>query len=298
MNVIGVDIGGTNIETGLINSKGIILKKISVKTEGSKGKKVVMGNIIKAIKAVKTKNVSGIGIGAPGPLDIKKGTLGKVLNIPLANVQIKKIIRNKFKVPVFLDNDANCFTLGESIFGAGKKKENVVGLTIGSGVGGGFVINKKIYHGRNNAGELGHITIKHDGPKSVCGNNGCIESYVNKEAIKRYAKGLAKSPEELFNLAVKRNKKALSIWRDVGKYLGTGIANIVNALDPDIVVIGGNISKAWRFFDKSLKKELNKRALFTPCNVVRSKLGEKAAILGAANLVLQNSKFKKIYKQC
>jgi len=256
---IGVDIGGTEIKAGIV-SNGKVIKKITVKTQTNKGRKQVIQNITNAIKQLFNKNIKAIGIGAPGPLDYKRGILGKQLNLPLSNFNLKKFVQQKFKVPVAVDNDANVFTLGEALQGAGKKYDNVIGLTLGTGIGGGIVINKKLYHGRGNAGELGHITIKFDEKiKSKCGNNGCIEQYASARGICKRAK--VKSPLELYNLAIKRNKKAISAWKQTGILLGIGIINIINSFDPDIVIIGGNISKAWKFFYKAMNQEINKRAL-------------------------------------
>jgi len=294
MRALGIDIGGTNIEAGQVDDKGRILKKIIVKTESKKGKKAVVENIIKAIEKVITDDIVGIGIGAPGPLDIKKGVLGKIVNIPLDNIHIKSIIKNRFKKAVFLNNDANCFVLGEAFFGAGKSMTNIIGLTLGTGVGGGIVISKKLYIGRNNGGELGHTTINFNGLDCKCGNNGCIESHIGKKAIIRYAKGMANSPLELYELACKGDEKAKNVWEQVGKYLGIGIANFIDIFDPDVIVIGGNISRAWKFFNKTMKKEAKKRSLFKPCSIVKSKLGSRASILGAASLVFSA---KNIYRK-
>ena len=151
--IIGVDLGGTNIKTGLVSSYGKIIKKYEAKTQANKGTKKVISNIIKTIDEVKSEKVFGIGIGSPGPFDYKNGIITKPGNLPFRNVPLKKIIQTKFKIKTFLDNDANCFALAEAIFGQGKKYENVVGITLGTGIGGGIVINKKIFHGRNNAAD-------------------------------------------------------------------------------------------------------------------------------------------------
>jgi len=280
---IGLDIGGTEIKAGIV-SNGKIIKKLTIKTQVKKGRKQVIQNITNSIKELFNKNISAIGAGAPGPLDYKKGILGKQVNLPLTNFNLKKYIQQKFKVPVAIDNDANVFTLGEALYGAGKNYNNIIGLTLGTGIGGGIVINKKLYHGRSNAGELGHITIKFDEKiKSKCGNNGCLEEYVSARGIQRRAK--VSSPLQLYNLAAKGDKKAISAWKQTGKLLGIGITNIINSFDPDVVVIGGNISKAWKFFSKAMNQEINKRALLKATKVVRTKLKENAAIIGAASLV-------------
>ena len=214
-NIIGVDLGGTNIEAGLITSKGKIIKKYETKTEAKKGAKTVINNIISAIKHVQQGKISGIGIGSPGPLNYKTGTITNPVNLPFKNTPLRKIIQNKFKTNTFLDNDANCFALAEAVFGQGKKYENVIGITLGTGLGGGIVINKKIYHGRNNAAELGHITIKYDGPKSRCKNNGCIETHVAARGITRiYDK--KSNPYSIQRLAFKGNKKAIETYNKMG----------------------------------------------------------------------------------
>jgi len=187
---------------------------------------------------------------------------------------------------VFVDNDANCFALGEAVYGSGKKHNCVIGLTIGTGVGGGIVINKKVLHGRLNAGELGHMTIKFDGRKARSCNNGDVEEYVSTRGIMRTAKGLnVKTPFDIYKLALCGNKKALKSFEETGFYLGIAVANFVNIFDPDVVIIGGGISHAWIFFSKSMKKTVKERAYVNKNPIiVKSKLKD-AAILGAASLV-------------
>ena len=285
-NIIGVDLGGTSIKTALVSSNGKIIKKCEIPTEAEKGTKTIISNIIYSIKKVKSGKIIGIGIGSPGPLDYKRGIITNPVNLPFKNVPLKKIIQNKFKLPVFLDNDAKCFTLGEAIFGNGKKHENVVGITLGTGFGCGLVIHKKIYHGRSNATELSSTTIKYDGVKSKSGNSGSIEEYVAARGITALFGGKT-SPKEIYNLALKGNKKAIKAYKKMGSYLGIGLANIIYAFDPDIVIIGGKISNAWQFFSKSMNKSVKERYFCKPCKIVKSKLKD-AGILGAAALVLDN----------
>ena len=281
--LIGADLGGTNIKTALITLNGKIIKKYE--TETQKGTKTVINNIIDSIEKVKTKNIVGIGIGSPGPLNYETGTILNPVNLPLKNIEIKKIIQNKFKTKAFLDNDANCFSLAEAIFGQGKKYENVVGITLGTGLGGGIVINKKIYHGRNNAAELGHMTIKYDGPKSRCKNHGCIETHVAARGIASiYNK--KSNPYLIYKQALKRNKKAIKTFNEMGYYLGIGLTNIMYALDPDIIIIGGKISNSWKFFSKTMNQTIKERYFSKPCPIVKSNLKD-AGILGAAALVLE-----------
>lgn len=281
-SIIGVDIGGTTIKAGVV-SKSKVIKKTKLKTEDNKGKAIVINNIISSIERLMDKNVAAICIGCPGPLNYKTGLIGKTPNLPLGGVNLKKIIKKKFKKKVYIDNDANCFALAEAVLGAGKKYKNVVGLTIGTGLGSGLVINKKVYHGKCFATEIGHMTINFNGPKSRCGNDGCLESYVSIRGILSIAKRLnVKSVEELSNLASLGNKRALAVWKETGSYLGIGIANVINILNPEIIIIGGQIAKAWPYFNKKMKEIVKKRALFS-CKIVKSELKD-AGILGAALL--------------
>ena len=283
--IIGVDLGGTNIRVGLVFCNKVI-KKVEVKTEPDKGKTIVIKNLVKAISRVMIKNVAGSGIGSPGPLDYRKGFIIRTKNIPLERVNLKKILEKKFNVPVFVDNDANCFALGEAVYGSGKKHNCVIGLTIGTGVGGGIVINKKVLHGRLNAGELGHMTIKFDGRKARSCNNGDLEEYVSTRGIMRTAKGLkAKTPLDVYNLALKGNKKAINVFEKMGFYLGIAVANFVNIFDPDVVIIGGGISNAWKFFSKSMKKTVKQRAYVNKNPIIIQSRLKDAAVLGAALLV-------------
>ena len=284
-SIIGVDLGGTNIKTALVSSNGKILKKYEIPTGTEKGTKAVISNIITTIKKVRSGKIIGIGIGSPGPMDYKKGTITNPVNLPFRNVQLRNIIQNKFKIKTFLDNDANCFTLAEAVFGSGKKYNNVVGITLGTGLGGGIVINKKIYHGRNNAAELGHMTIKFDGLKAKSGNDGGIEEYAAARGIKRIFGG--SNPYLIYKLALQGNKKAIRTFEEMGHYLGINLTNIIYALDPDIIVIGGKISNSWKFFFKSMNKTIKKRYFSKPCPIVKSKLKD-AGILGAGGLVLES----------
>lgn len=281
-SIIGVDIGGTTIKAGVV-SKSKVIKKIKLKTEANKSEAIVIKNILYSIEELMNENVDSICIGCPGPLNYKTGLIGKTPNLPLGGVNLKKIIENKFKKTVYIDNDANCFALAEAVLGGGKRYENIVGLTLGTGLGSALVIDKKIYHGKIFATEIGHMTINFNGPKSRCGNDGCLESYVSVRGILSRAKSLnVKSVEELSNLASLENKRALAVWKETGFYLGIGIANVINILNPEIIIIGGQIAKAWPYFNKKMKDTVDKRALFS-CKLVKSELKD-AGILGAALL--------------
>jgi len=286
--IIGVDLGGTNTKVGLVSLNGKIVKRTEVPTETEKGSKVVIKNILDSIIKVKKGKILGIGIGSPGPLDYKRGVITKPVNLPFRNTPLKKIVQNKFKLKTFLNNDANCFALAESLFGNAKGYNNVIGLTLGTGIGGGIVINKKIYHGRGNAAEIGHMTIDYHGPKSRCGNNGCIETHAAARGLLSRSKGLnVQSALELHKLALKNNKAAQKVFSDIGEFLGIAITNLNYAFDPDVIVLGGKISNSWKYFSKSMFATIKKRYFAKPCKVVKTGLGRDAGILGAAALVLE-----------
>lgn len=262
MAVIGLDIGGTRIKAGVV-SNNHILKKVVVKT--GKTKKEVINNILNSVDALFDKSIKAIGIGCPGPADYNKGVIKNKNKLPLNGVNIKSIISKRFRKKTVMENDANCFVLGESIR---LKKKNIIGLTLGTGIGGGIVIDNKLYIGKGNAGELGHCTIKFDGLKDKFGK-GNLEAYLSAKAIK---KRYNKKPIEL-------SKKE---WNDYGKLLGIGIVNFAHTFDPDIIVLGGGISKAFNSFKSSMNKEIKKRGM-NKFKVIKGY--EDSGILGAAAIV-------------
>jgi len=282
---VGVDVGGTNIVAGKVN-RGSIVKISTRKTEASKGKKAVFNNLVGAIRDVLDKSVTEIGIGHPGPLDIKRGVIGNAVNLPMKGMALREMIHKEFSLPTKLDNDANCFALGEAMYGKGKGKSTVLGMTLGTGVGSGLVLNGKIFHGRSNALELGHTSIDFNGRKARCGNTGCLERYAStvglRESAKEYGFKITDG-EQIAGMARKGNPIAKKIWKEFGMFLGVGLANFANTFDPDIIIIGGNITRSWDLFSKQAISEMKKRALFTPCPVVKSTL-KNAAVVGAAAL--------------
>lgn len=296
--IIGVDIGGTNIKAGLITSSGKIKKRTIVATGADKGKDSVIKNIFRVINKLMDKDVIGIGVGSAGPVDPSSGKIIDSPNIPaLKGVELKKILEEKYKCLVKVDNGANCFALGEAVFGAGSKSKFVIGITLGTGVGGGIVLNKELYHGVGSAAELGHTTINFDGLESKTGNTGGVEEYLSKRALERMGEFLnAKTPKALFNLAEKKSALAKNRFNEYGYYLGIFITNLIYTFDPDCIVIGGNISDAWKYFNKSMFLEIKKRTLFNNAKIVRRKLGDDSALLGAASLLVKRAVSKENIK--
>ncbi len=298
MYIIGIDIGASN--TGFVlMDKASVLKKRKIATPETKKELIsaLKNNIKEIAKNVGISKISGIGIGIPGPVDRKSC---KIINPPnltiLKNCKICEIIRAYFgKAKVKIENDANCFALAEARMGAGKRANIVLGITLGSGVGGGLVIKNKIYQGAfGTAGEIGHMAIKFDGFKCSCGSVGCFEEYASKKYINRRTKITA---QELDKLAKKGNKAAKEIWEDFGKNLGVGIANLVNILDPEVIVIGGGFSGAGESILKPAREEAKKR-IISPLSrknvkIKKSKLGDFAGAIGAGLMLVSGKMDKK-----
>ena len=289
--IIGIDAGGTKISSALISPKGKILKKEKIPTETSKGKEAVMANIIKSIESVWHKDTKAIGIGMAGLIDHKNGIFHFGPNFPknFKDVPLAALLKKRFKVPVSLDNDVHCFTLAEAKFGAAKRLSSVVGLTLGTGIGGGIVLDGKIYRGRNNAaGEIGHTTIDL-GSKSVCGCGklGHFEALSSGSAMSRIYKEL--TGKDIEPLAVEQSAnngdvEAKKTFDIMSTGLAEGLSNIVLFLNPDMIVVGGGLAHVDILWKPAIKK-LSASIIYpqlrdTP--VVRSILGGDANLLGAA----------------
>jgi glucokinase len=290
---IGLDIGGTNIK-GVLLRKNEVIAKIKIKTKSKSNKKNLIAQIFKSIETLikGRKEIKGIGIGAPSPIDFKNQKILNPPNVPaLRNLYLGKIIKDKFKIKTIIDNDVHCLVLAEAILGAGKNKKMVVGLGLGTGVGGGIVLNKKLIRGQEGTGgEFGHTTIEMGGRQCNCGRKGCLEAYINEKGIRKTAKeifGREIDSITLQEMAKRGGKKAIKAWEITGKYLGVGLANLVDSLNPDIIIVGGGIARAGELLLSPARKEMKKNILSplakdTP--VVRAKLDERAGAIGAGLL--------------
>ncbi|MDP8212390.1 MAG: ROK family protein [Candidatus Zapsychrus exili] len=298
---IGVDVGGTNIKLGLVNRSGKIIDRSDLTTESfacNKQKliKAIADNILSLIDRnnVLKSNVLGIGIGLPGLVDAKAGIVNFLPNIPgWKNVPLKNILKKKISLPVFLDNDVNLMALGEWKFGAGRGYKNLICITLGTGVGGGLILNNSIYRGEGFvAGEIGHIPINEKGPSCNCGSQGCFEQYVgNKQILEKAAKIFKNKNimlEDVFDLAEKENTRAIQLWEEIAAHIGNGLIGVVNVLNPRLIVIGGGVSKSYKYLNKVISNTIKSRAMKTQADmvkIVRAKLGDDAAIIGAHVLV-------------
>lgn len=311
--VVGIDLGGTKISGALADLDGIILSQYTMPTNAIEGEDAVLGRVIEVIEKVimeakKTNDViKAIGIGSPGPLDSGEGIIIETPNLPFKNFKLVKPIKDKFNIPTYLDNDANVAAIGEYMLGAGKGTRNMIYITVSTGVGGGAIIEGKIYRGStSNALEIGHTTILPDGPKCNCGNNGCIEALSSGTAIARQAReALSKGEEtslskyenltsfEVFKEAYAGDKVSKDILEKSFTYLGIGVSNTITSFDPDMVVIGGGVTKGGQILFDVVQKEVDKRCFKTMSKhtkIVPAKLGTDAGVIGAVALALLESK--------
>jgi glucokinase len=312
---IGVDLGGTNIKIGIVSDKGKLVKSISIKTEADIGPKKVITNIIRGVELILVKNklkIQGIGIGCPGVVSTKKGIVENAPNLPgWKNVKLGPIIKEKFGYKVHLENDANAAAVGELTFGAGRKIDSFVMVTLGTGVGGGIVFNKKIFRGEfGAAGEIGHISIDVNGPKCNCGSSGCIEAYAGnsylKEQIRRELKNypdskvwkliendLTKvSPRIIQAASEKKDAYAKFVIERMGKQLGAALASLSNSLDISTFIIGGGVAGFGKPLFDSTRLTISERVLLPLRQrvlVIPAKLLNEAGIKGASSLVFYNN---------
>ncbi len=307
---IGVDLGGTKIYTAISNDKGEILREEILKTEADKGYEQIVekikGSIHKVMDGLPKESIKGIGIGSPGPIDVKNGLIAEPVNLPFLNFPIVSEMEKEFSISVYLDNDANIATLAEYMFGQGKGKENLVYVTVSTGIGGGAILNGKIFRGSTgNALEVGHTTINTSGRRCGCGNLGCVEAMSSGTAIMRNAKDALNSrvettlrnydnvtSEQVFIEASKGDDVSRDIIENAMSYLGVAIANYANIFDPDIIIIGGGVTGAGSIVIDSINKEMKRRCLgpiYRNCKISVSELGGKIGVLGAIALAIIES---------
>lgn len=291
--IVGIDIGGTKIRAGRVSAAGKIMDGLRIPTEAKKGSVRVLRNIIDATARVWSPGVGAIGVGMAGIVDHHRGVFVGGPNLPkdLRNTPLAALLRRRFRVPVAIDNDAHCFTLAEAKIGAAKRFSHVVGLTFGTGIGGGIVTDGRLYRGRNNAaGEFGHTIVNLDGKERCgCGRTGHFEAYASGTSMSNLYFGLTGKrldPVGVENAAAAGDKKAKEVFAAMADALAAGLASIILSLNPDIIVVGGGLSMVktlWRPVIGHLRKAVIFPGLKdTP--VVRSALGADANIIGAALL--------------
>ena len=314
--VVGIDLGGTNIVAGTVAEDGSeLLGLVSEPTLADQGGDAVIARMIKLARAsmaqAKGKEIVGVGIGSPGPLDTKKGIVLLTPNLGWTNMPLRDRIAEGVNLPAVLDNDANCAIYGEWWRGAARGVQDVVGLTIGTGIGGGIVIGGEIYHGASDAaGEIGHMTINANGRRCNCGNYGCLEAYASGPAIAaRAVEGIAAgektglpqyvggdlskiTAQVVYEAANDGDPYALTVVRETAELLGAGVASIVNIFNPEVVVICGGVTQAGDRLFEPLTTEVHRRA-FKPawevCRILPGSLTGTAGVYGAAAVFMKNT---------
>jgi len=300
MFIAGIDLGGTNIKFGIFSKDGELIKFWKMSSKPLFDPRAIPDYIFEELKRYEHWiEIKALGIGVPGLVSVD-GIVKESPNFPdWKDVPVKQMLSDKFGIPVIVENDANLFTIGEGSFGTAKNCKNYVGITIGTGVGGGIVIDGKIVHGiKGMAGEIGHIVIHPSGPVCSCGKKGCLEAYSSATAIKKIMfqqTGLELEAEDVAKLALKGDKVAIKVFEKVGYHLGIGIATIVNLLDLEMVIIGGGVSRSWDLLQKHIQKGFTEHTFKVHADTVKiekSLLDDNAGIFGGffvANAIFNNS---------
>jgi len=312
--IVGIDLGGTNIAAGAMPTDGT--REIAMRmapTMAQEGADAVVGRIAALVEEVMEQtqretgavraDFLGVGIGSPGPLDRARGVVIVTPNLGWRDFPLRDEVANRVGLPATLDNDANCATLGEWWCGAAKGGRNVVGLTIGTGIGGGLILDGRLYHGASDAaGEIGHTTIDSTGRRCKCGNYGCLEAYASGPAIAERAREVLEGGEDsllasmvdgdvtritaqtVFDASKRGDAVALEVVRDTAHFLGVGISNLINIFNPDTCVVAGGVTQAGDLLFDPLRAEVRRRA-FKPavdaCRIVPGALPLSAGVVGA-----------------
>jgi glucokinase len=332
---VGVDLGGTNLRIAAVSEQGELLEKAVTETKLTLGRDAVMAEMAAAVRELSAKfgkwrRFLGVGVGVPGIIDQRTGMLRESPNLPGWNdYPVREEIERRLASAVFLENDANCAALGEAWLGAARHAAHMCMITLGTGIGGGLICDGRVWQGMTGmAGEIGHINVDPDGPKCGCGSYGCVEQFASATAVLRMAReaiAAGKAPalaeaqqhgreltaEIVYDLAKRGDTAAQEIFRKAGRALGILLADLVNALNMQMYVIGGGVSSAWDVFAPAMFEELRRRsyvyaatapedisaaldaAAFPPEEprsagartvITRARLGSDAGLFGAARL--------------
>lgn len=298
---IGVDLGGTNLRIAAVDVDGRLIEKVTLGTRIALGSDRVLDDMCDSIRRLSDKyqdgsNLLGIGIGVPGIIDMETAMIRESPNLPgWSDTPVRKEIERRLRTRVILENDANSAAFGEKWLGAARYVDDMAIITLGTGVGGGIVLNGRIWHGMNGmAGEFGHTTLEPDGVLCGCGNRGCVEQYASASAVMRMAKAaiasghapaLAKaassdpefSAKAVYNLAVQGDADARRIFQEVGRALGILIGNLVNSLNLPMYVVGGGVSSAWDAFSPNIFEQLRQRCMVYAATAPPSQSGDQGA---------------------
>ena len=314
MKYIGIDVGGTNLKAGLVDENGVLLASTKMKIAQIENQEELVSAMADMTRELADKGgvalgeIASVGVGVPGAVEIHSGALLYGCNLQLRNVPLRRLFHKHLRMPLYIENDANCAALGEYYVGAGRSSKRFVMVTLGTGIGGGIIHNGKIFHGSNGmAGEVGHMSILYGGLPCPCGRKGCWEQYASANALKRMTRGaMERHPESILCRVVAENNGKVSgqsafiaarqgdpvgeaVCREYIQYLSAGIVNLVNIFQPDALAIGGGVSNE---ADECLLLPVQRLVAseVIPCNrdkmtrIVKAELGNQAGMIGAALL--------------
>ncbi|MCL0092022.1 ROK family protein [Dehalococcoidales bacterium] len=313
--VLAIDVGGTKIITAIISNKGQVMAREYYLTRADEGPESVINRILSAIdhllnlRNIAPSQLDSISIAAAGAIDFERGLVTLSPNLPgWYNIPLRDMVKGKYKVNTWLINDASAAALGEHHLGAGRGVNNLILLTLGTGIGGGIIINDQLYHGPcGSAGEIGHMTIDANGPRCKCGNIGCLEilasgTAVAQEAIRRIGQGESSSLTEvkIENITAETvsiaaqggDPLALEVISKAATYLGVGMVNLVNIFNPEMIIVGGGMAQMGELLLNPARQVVTERAFKLPAQAVRivpAQLGDNAGVLGAAIFARQQN---------
>lgn len=286
---IGIDLGGTKIESILLDQKLNVVERTRIPTNQEKGYNSIIESIVKIVTDLKkkTNEKTTIGLSTPGAISKKTGLIKNSNTQCLIGKSLANDLEQALKQNIRMENDANCFTLAESKLGAAKNYNMVFGVIMGTGIGGGIVLNGKLLKGRTNiAGEWGHHTLKIGGNKCYCGKNGCVETYISGPALEKRWKELTGKTESLSSIVQNLTSDTAKQWKiEFLENFGTSLANVIDILDPDVIVLGGGVSNISFLYDEgknSVYEKVFSDLIDTP--ILKNQLGDSAGVFGASLL--------------
>lgn len=318
VHVVGVDVGGTTIKVAVANAEGDVLSDVRSPTQRGSGEAILEGILETIGQAIEEAgmlpaDIRAVGIGAPGGIDRQQGTWGGSTTIRLGmRVSLTDMVKERFGIPAYIDNDGNVAALGEMRFGAGADVLDMIYITLGSGVGGAVIIDGKIHYGRGRiAGEIGHMIVQKDGPQCGCGAHGCLEALSSATAMIREATAVLEANEghsqptlirelvqsdpsklngEIIARAAHRGDEvALRIWREAGEALAVAVYSLAMILGPEVIIIGGALTQGGDLLFRPMYEKLEKesRGRYNTQQVRMAMLGEKTGLMGGVALALQ-----------